>query len=394
MTKKAVFILFYDKPTPRQNLLARALEKRGYDISFIAWNRKGGSAESCAQAMDGRKVKWVNVKAPTWSAKIIFALFGYYRGVLRALEETGDQADVVFITHIAILPLALLIRRSKKVYDSAELYAFGVSLYFGRMAWLARGFISVAEGALVKLVDGVTVVDTKDGELARHFSRWNGNVQVIWNTPDKADDPDGAKILALRKEIYEGRKTVSFVGGLMREKGLRVALEAASEVKKRHPDALFVFIGPMKDDAAEINRLIESLGVGENVLFFGFMPYRDMLAHIKNAQAGLALFQPVLHYGRISSGGPRRFFTYMQAGTPVIGPMFSEAGKILTESDCGLLVDTCDPEAVAGTITRLFDNPAEARRLGENGRRAFETRYNWEIEEPRFLRFLDRIYGL
>lgn len=394
MAKKAVFILFYDKPSPRQNLFARAVEKRGYETVFIAWNRKGGAAISGALAMGGRDVKWVNVKAPTWSVKIVFALFGYYRGVLRALKEMGGEPDIVFITHLAILPLALFIRRSKKVYDSAELYAFGMSLYFGPLAGIARQFISLVEGALTWFVDGVTVIDTKDGALANRLSWWNGNVQVVWNAPDKADDPDDGKVLTLKKEIYEGRKTVSFVGGLMKEKGLRVALEAASVVKKRHPDALFVFIGPMKDDRDEINRLIESLGVGESVRFFDFMPYRDMLAHAKNAQAGLALFQPVLHYSLISSGTARKYFTYMQAGVPMIGPVFSEAGKILKEADCGVLVDTCDPRAVAEAIIKLFDNPSEARRLGENGRRAFETRYNWDIEEPKFLRFLDRIYGL
>lgn len=393
MAKKAVFILFYDKPSPRQNLFARAVEKRGHETVFIAWNRKGGVARYDALAMGGRDVKWVNVKAPTWSVKIVFALFGYYRGVLRALKEMGGEPDIVFITHLAILPLALFIRGSKKVYDSAELYAFGISLYFGPLAGIARQFISIVEGALTRFVDGVTVIDTKDGALANRLSWWNGDVQVVWNAPDMADDPDDGKVLTLKKEIYEGRKTVSFVGGLMREKGLRVALKAASVVKKRHPDALFVFIGPMKDDREEINRLIESLGVEENVRFFDFMPYRDMLAHAKNAQAGLALFQPVLHYSLISSGTARKYFTYMQAGVPMIGPVFSEAGKILKEADCGVLVDTCDPQAVADAIIKLFDNPDEARRLGENGRRAFETRYNWDIEEPKFLRFLDRIYG-
>lgn len=393
MTKKAVFILFYDKPTPRQNLLARAVEKRGYEIIFIAWNRKGGALEQEAQAMGGREVKWVNVKAPTWSVKIIFALSAYYRAVLQALKNIGEP-DIVFITHLAILPLALFIRGSKKVYDSAEMYAFGMSLYFGLLAPVARGFINVIEGVLTRFVDGVTVIDTKDGQLARHFERWNGNVAVLWNTPDRADDPDGDKVMALEKEIYKGKKTVSFVGGLMKEKGLRVALEAASAVKKRHPDVFFVFIGPMKDDAREINRLAESLGVGENIRFFEFMPYRDMLAHAKNARVGLALFQPVMHYGQISSGTARKYFTYMQAGAPIIGPVFGEAGEILREADCGVLVDTSDPQAVAEAIIRLFDNPAEARKLGENGRRAFETRYNWDIEEPKFMRILDRIYGL
>jgi len=32
-----------------------------------------------------------------------------------------------------------------------------------------------------------------------------------------------------------------------------------------------------------------------------------------------------------------------------------------------------------------LDDPAEARRLGANGRRAFETQYNWQALEQELL---------
>lgn len=43
-------------------------------------------------------------------------------------------------------------------------------------------------------------------------------------------------------------------------------------------------------------------------------------------------------------------------------------------ADCGLLVDPAlGIDAVAAAIARLLADPTEARRLGQNGRRAFQT---------------------
>jgi len=39
-----------------------------------------------------------------------------------------------------------------------------------------------------------------------------------------------------------------------------------------------------------------------------------------------------------------------------------------------------DPQAVAKVVESLCRDPEEARRLGENGRRAILERYNWEHE--------------
>jgi len=39
-----------------------------------------------------------------------------------------------------------------------------------------------------------------------------------------------------------------------------------------------------------------------------------------------------------------------------------------------------DPQAVVKAIEALCRDPEEARRLGDNGRRAIRERYNWENE--------------
>jgi glycosyltransferase involved in cell wall biosynthesis len=228
--------------------------------------------------------------------------------------------------------------------------------------------------------------------LKKFYERWNRRVQVIWNVPSKLDDPDPKEVEAV-KSAYSGRKTIAFVGGLMREKGLRVAIEAAAKVKPRHPEALFLFIGPMKDDRCQVEELISKKCVGDQIKILSSMPYRKMMAHLVHAEIGLALHQQQRIYPFVSTGNGRKFFTYMQAGLAIVGPQFSEVGKAVELADCGMLVDTEDAGAVSEAILDLLDAPEKLKRYKQNARSAFETRYNWEREEPKFLRFLEKVVG-
>jgi len=83
---------------------------------------------------------------------------------------------------------------------------------------------------------------------------------------------------------------------------------------------------------------------------------------------------------------PHKLFDYMREMKPVIAPDFAlEVAHIVKEADCGILVDVTSPQAIAEAILRLLRNPVEAKRLGENGRRLVETKYNWQADEKRLL---------
>jgi glycosyltransferase involved in cell wall biosynthesis len=57
-------------------------------------------------------------------------------------------------------------------------------------------------------------------------------------------------------------------------------------------------------------------------------------------------------------------------------------------ADCGITVDPRDPSAAADRVAQLWKDPEEARRLGENGRRAILEQFNWEAEFAK----LDALY--
>jgi glycosyltransferase involved in cell wall biosynthesis len=110
------------------------------------------------------------------------------------------------------------------------------------------------------------------------------------------------------------------------------------------------------------------------------VPFAQFLNDLLDCDAGLIMYSRL--YGVKCM--PNRAFEYMAVGLPVVAPDFAEEiGAIVEETGCGVLVDVEKPERVAEAILDLAKDPAKARKMGANGRRAFEERFNWEVEsEP------------
>jgi glycosyltransferase involved in cell wall biosynthesis len=106
------------------------------------------------------------------------------------------------------------------------------------------------------------------------------------------------------------------------------------------------------------------------------------------AMAGLVTLHPVVNY---LDALPVKMFEYMAAGLPVIASRFPLWQEIVEGNGCGVCVDPGDPAAIAAAIDHFCRHPQLARRMGENGRRAVHTRYNWRGEADKLAAFYDRL---
>jgi glycosyltransferase involved in cell wall biosynthesis len=387
--RHAAVLLFHAKLSPRHELMLRSLKRSGWTISIVAWNRPGSSAIPVGHADCVDHWHWIQVRAPRWGGLgLLTRLPFYYYYLLKSISRLS-KPDLWILCHFLLLG-SLFFLSGQKLYDASEMYAIEMSLRIPTLRRLVRLTVSLLEGLLVSRVDGVSTVDSREGWLQRFYQRWNQDVQAIWNVPSKLDDPDAEEVNALA-EHYEGRKVVAFIGGLMGQKGFRVAIEAAAAVKARHPNALFLFIGTAKDDEDTVYSLIRTNKLGDNVRLLRWLSYRKMLAHLRHARVGLALYQNVAHYPLVSAGNGRKFFSYMQARVPIIGPNFGEVGMAVRMADCGLLVDTANIDEVSEAIIKLLDRPDMTSRMAANGRKAFLEHFNWEKEEQKFLSLVRRI---
>ncbi|MGY4803964.1 glycosyltransferase, partial [Teichococcus aerofrigidensis] len=133
----------------------------------------------------------------------------------------------------------------------------------------------------------------------------------------------------------------------------------------------------------------ERLELAARVTRRGWLPHGEALAEAARCDIGLVLFQPGVENHRLAL--PHKLFDCMLAGLPVIAPAFAtEVAQVVREAECGLLVDTADPEAIAAAVRRLAD-PGLRAGMGARGREAALGRFGWAGEAERLVRLYHRL---
>jgi glycosyltransferase involved in cell wall biosynthesis len=76
----------------------------------------------------------------------------------------------------------------------------------------------------------------------------------------------------------------------------------------------------------------------------------------------------------------------MMCGKPIIVSDESAMANIVRNERCGVVVPYGDVPALTDALKTCRENPWLRAELGNNGRKAYEERYSWEIMEERVLR--------
>jgi 1,2-diacylglycerol 3-alpha-glucosyltransferase len=169
------------------------------------------------------------------------------------------------------------------------------------------------------------------------------------------------------RQIQGQGPLVVYSGNLDRYQDLDLLLEAFRLVVKSRPDARLVF----STNAApgECQMRAEGMGLGRQTVFLtpdDFGAVRDLLAA---ADVAVCPRQACL-------GFPIKLLNYMAAGKAIVASAGSACG--LRHLENGWVVDNGDVDGMASAIVTLLEQPALARRLGENARTAAQHEYSWE----------------
>jgi colanic acid biosynthesis glycosyl transferase WcaI len=85
----------------------------------------------------------------------------------------------------------------------------------------------------------------------------------------------------------------------------------------------------------------------------------------------------------------------MAAGRPILAAVSSdsETGRFVSSNQVGVVVPPEDPQALAETIRFLQENRYEADRLGQNGRRIAEERFDRRVVLEKFANYLETLHS-
>jgi glycosyltransferase involved in cell wall biosynthesis len=294
--------------------------------------------------------------------------------VLRAAWR--ERADVCHLHDPELLWIGVLLKLvgCRIVYDVHEDLPKQLMSKTWIPPWARRPLsvvVSIAERVCAEFFDAVVAATPS---IAERFPA--EKTVVVQNFPSKV-----AALSAPSFPFEQRRYAFAYTGGLTEVQGIREIMEIARLLPA---ELIGVIAGWF--DSAEVEREVRSSAGWRRVAHLGEIPPDAVLDVLRGARCGIVVDHPISNYVDSYS---TKMFEYMACGLPVVCSNFPLWERIVREADCGIVVDPLDPAAAAAAIEKLCQDPDEARRLGENGRRAVLSHFNWEVEFAKF----DELYG-
>jgi glycosyltransferase involved in cell wall biosynthesis len=134
----------------------------------------------------------------------------------------------------------------------------------------------------------------------------------------------------------------------------------------------------------ELAKKLQSGSACERVDYQGWVPYEGIQPLLRESRLGLVVLHPSQAFLECQ---PLKLFEYMAAALPVVASDFPGWRDIVRETNCGLLVNPLDPQAIADAMMWIFAHPKEAQEMGQRGLAAVESTYNWKNQERILLDF-------
>lgn len=360
-------------PDLRVERAARALIQAGYKVDLYCWDRKG---ELKLEELDsGFQIHRLKDTGSTYGAgwRQIFAIprfwFRLITKIIDQTKKTNQFPDVIHCHDLDTLPAGLLLKgrfKCQVIFDAHENYPLNMTHYLPH--WLTRGLM-ILEKLLLRWVDHII---TASSVLADDYRiKSHKPVTVIGNVPNLADYQ-----LAKEQEITVSRSSlglkpgiqaVFYIGGFTRNRVLLPLIRAM--------DGLDNWQLHIWGDGHQRQDVEQAVARYNNVHYHGWAASSDLPRLFQTADVIYYCLRgdhPASIYN-----APNTLTNAMASGRPLIANDLGDLGRIITESQCGILLQEVTSSSIRVALHQLSD-PAFRQELGENGRQAALTRYNWE----------------
>ncbi len=181
---------------------------------------------------------------------------------------------------------------------------------------------------------------------------------------------------------------ILYLGSLHHWKGVDVLIRAMVHLRGR--DVVCLIVGGEGEQIERYRSLAMELGVEGCVRFEGFVPPYRRFEYLRMADICVLPLrnQSIARYFT----SPIKLFEYMASQRPVVASDLPTTREVITSGVNGLLVPPEDPEALAGAISLLLENPDLGRRLA--GQAASDVRrYTWDERARRIVALMEGIRG-
>ncbi len=361
---------------PRVHRMAKTYATK-YNVMILEWDRE--SVLSKQELSAGIEIHRFKFKAP-YGINLILKLPIWIIYII--IFCVTNKFNVIVPENLdTLLPIWTIakLKREKIIYDIADFYA---DAYIPNNFRTLRRIVADIERFLIKRVNAV-IIPNPSYILEQLGDVDKRKVFVIYNTNyDSYEHLSQNAVYDKRISKFVNDKfTIFYGGGIGPDRGLYHlvgAVDGMSDIR-----LLVAGFGAMEKEFK--NHIRDK----ENILYIGKVEHAKILELTYLSNCIAILYAPIIRNFIYAS--PNKLFEAMMCGKPIIAIKGTYLSKIVTEENCGLVIESKNVEMIRTAITKLRDNPTLANELGNNGRKAFVSRYNWFLMENTLLTIIRSI---
>jgi len=173
---------------------------------------------------------------------------------------------------------------------------------------------------------------------------------------------------------------ILFYGGAINiHRGLQIVIRAIKITAAKNQGIRLWIVGD-GSYRKSLEELSISLGIGNNVKFFGHKPFKEMLEIMAESDAAII---PHIRTDNNDASSPNKLYQYMYLNKPIISSDCTSLKRIITETGTGFIYNNESAEELASLIEKLNGNRGMLTEINDNGRKAVMEKYNWNIDKLR-----------
>jgi glycosyltransferase involved in cell wall biosynthesis len=352
-------------------LEARTLAARGYSVAWVGPDR--------GDRRDDEGIRYATFPPAPGLARNTARL-------ARLLRATPARLYHCHEPDAALLALAIgKPRGSRVIFDAHEFFRAYMRERFPRgLKGLAGSAYFLFELAAYRWVDHlITVSDGVAEAMAKAVDR--NKITVVANC-------SGLSVLAgLEPALPPAEFRILHLGAASFYHQLREMLEAFLLIRREVPAAEFLQIGNVPGEELEWMRaFVRTHGLQDAVRHLPRVPFEELGRYIPGCHVGLIARRADAN---ATIGFPTKVFDYMTFGLPIVATDLVMLGRLNARFRVAILVDTTRPEAIAGAVLALRNDPGLRQAFADNAREALRLEYSWDHMGGRLLRIYESLLG-
>jgi phosphatidyl-myo-inositol dimannoside synthase len=266
----------------------------------------------------------------------------YIKAVIGLLRKNSDF-DLICCGHIKLLPMAFLARLITRA--PLLLIIYGIDAWNPVRNRITRWLLSK-----IDFIVSISEITKQKFLEWSHLTRTK--IFILPNAVTQRDYGAGPKKVELVARYGLSGKTVLMTLGRLaaaeKYKGFDEVMELLPALLKDIPNIAYMIVGD-GDDRPRLEAKAESLGVGDRVVFTGFISESEKADHFR-------LVDAFVMPGRGEGFG----FVFLEAlacGIPAVGSKLDGSREALRQGALGILVDPDRPDDVAAGILEALQRP-------------------------------------